>query len=164
MTASQSAWRRTSRTSNESSWRAWHFDLDSMTFVFRSRKDKKIKSVYDHRHRPIRGERSTIRPTHQGERFERSKKLKISDINKSSDPSRGNGSKSRPTHQGERSTMRPTRQGGTVYSTSDPSRGNGFNGGKNQRRAETPPSSSPSLSSPSSGKGMINLPSHFLDI
>ena len=110
--------------------------------------------------RPLQGERSRIRPTQNGERFQRSKKLKISHINRSSDPSRGNGSTSRPTHQGERSTIRPTHQGGTVYSTSHPSRGNGFNGGKNKRRAETPPSSSPSLSSPSSGKGIINRPTH----
>ena len=38
------------------------------------------------------------------------------------------------------------------------------NGIEKQIRAETPPSSSPSLSSPSGGKGIINLPSHLLDM
>ena len=47
-----------------SSWLAWHLDFYSvMTFVFRSRKEKKQPKVHmcDHLHRLIRGERSTIR-------------------------------------------------------------------------------------------------------
>ena len=82
--------------------------------------------------RPLIVERSTTRPSHQGERFQRSKKLKISDINKSSDPLRGNGSISRPTHHGERSEIRPTHQGGNCLQYVRP-----FKGDRLQRWTKT---------------------------